>query len=164
MRTPCPSTIPLLLLAAGCVSRPAGVEPGLHREKHAPGRRPGRGLLHLRQRRLARGQPGPRAGVGLGRLPRVRAGNQEVLREILEQGAADPRDDLERQLGDFYASGMNVERIEELGLQPVMPWLERIEALRSTDEFIALLPELHQVGVSVLSACSRCRTSRTAVV
>ncbi len=53
-----------------------------------------------------------------------------------------------RQVGDFYASAMNTNRIEKLGLKPIQADLKRIDRVKSVDELFALLAELHAAGVN----------------
>ena len=48
--------------------------------------------------------------------------------------AADPADEDARKIGDLYASFMDEERAEELGHTPILPLIERIEALRDVSE------------------------------
>ena len=61
------------------------------------------------------------------------------LRAIIEDAAA-TRDRLRgsaRQIADLYASLMNQERIEELGLAPVKSALAKIDAVRNAKQFAA---------------------------
>jgi endothelin-converting enzyme/putative endopeptidase len=58
---------------------------------------------------------------------------------ILEAAESDAGDgSLSQQVGDLYASFMNVDRLEALGLDPARPGLERIAAAQSHDDIAAL--------------------------
>ncbi|MDQ6686589.1 MAG: peptidase M13, partial [Actinomycetota bacterium] len=50
------------------------------------------------------------------------------------------------KIGDLYASFMDEARVEELGWEPVRPWLSRIDALRDPTELAGFLGELERVG------------------
>ena len=59
---------------------------------------------------------------------------------IMEAAAANAEDGtVEQQVGDLYASYMNTERLEELGLDPARPGLERIAAASTHDDIAALM-------------------------
>ncbi len=66
--------------------------------------------------------------------------NQLVLKAILEKAAAGGpgRSANEQKIGDYYAACMNVDAVNQAGLAPVQPLLDRIAAMRSKDDF----PEL----------------------
>jgi putative endopeptidase len=66
--------------------------------------------------------------------------NDKVLHTILETAAAGgaKRTPNEQKIGDFYASCIATDTIDENGLKPLQPELARIAALNSKDE----LPEL----------------------
>ena len=75
--------------------------------------------------------------------------NWYLIHEILEAAApeaAAPAHSPRREVGDFYASVMDTNRIEQLGFQPIAADLQRIDGLQSTKEMFALLAEFHQRG------------------
>src|SRR4030095_11775517 len=57
--------------------------------------------------------------------------NWHLLREILETRSHPkaPRDAVRRQVGDFYASAMDTNRLEQLRFQPIARDLKRIAGL-----------------------------------
>jgi putative endopeptidase len=59
------------------------------------------------------------------------------LREILETAAADPAN----RIGRAYASYLDTSRVEELGLEPIRPWLDRIKALEKREDYTELVAE-----------------------
>lgn len=73
----------------------------------------------------------------------VRNRNELVLRRVLESAATSPVDELNRKLGDFYASGMDEALIEFNGARPLAKFLESIDGLASVDELPKLLAKLH---------------------
>ena len=85
---------------------------------------------------------------GWGAFNELRERNRGVLRSILEECAqADaPAGSLQQKVGDFYASGMDVQAIERAGLRPLGPALRRIEAIHSGRDLAAALASAHLEG------------------
>lgn len=75
--------------------------------------------------------------------------NNAILHDLLESGSADRvgRSQVEREVGDFYTAAMDGKRAEELGFSPIQPDLNKIAALKSTDELPALLAAFHARGI-----------------
>ncbi len=69
----------------------------------------------------------------------------EILDETLRANAAphSPR----RQVGDFFVSAMDTNRIEQLGLKPLQGDLKRIDRVKSFQDLFTLLAEFHHQGV-----------------
>ena len=61
---------------------------------------------------------------------------QENVRTIIEESASGdfPTGSDEQKVGDLYGSWMDTERRDSLGLAPLQPEFERIEAIASTDD------------------------------
>ena len=75
--------------------------------------------------------------------------NQAWLRDLLE-GVSKPspsRSKLEAQVGDFYASCMNEELIAKRGIEPIEPYLKRIDAIKDQKSLIETVAFLHRNGV-----------------
>jgi putative endopeptidase len=78
--------------------------------------------------------------------------NWALIRGILEDcanGRAGQKK-AARQVGDFFASAMETNRLERLGFKPITGDLKRIDALKTADELFRLLAELHLHDVSAL--------------
>jgi putative endopeptidase len=76
--------------------------------------------------------------------------NYRLIRQILEEAAADNRAAAaspRRQVGDFFASALDVQRRDGLGLSPVRPLLDRVERTTDLAGLVPLLAELHDAGV-----------------
>ncbi len=85
-----------------------------------------------------------------GAAQEVHERNQFILKELLEAAAGDvdaPADSTEGKAGIYFRSGMNTDRIEELGTAPIEPWLERIRSLGSVEALRPLLADLHRIGL-----------------
>ena len=87
-----------------------------------------------------------------GRFDELQQRNRELLRSILESvsSASAKRSSLEQKIGDYYASCMDADRINALGLQPLRRELDRIAAIANRQDFIAELARLNRGGVRAL--------------
>jgi putative endopeptidase len=71
----------------------------------------------------------------------------QILREIMEAAAvtnAVPGSEA-RQVGDFYASGMDEAGLEAAGITPLKPLLARIDTVKDPGSLAAVLADLHRI-------------------
>ncbi len=73
--------------------------------------------------------------------------NQYLLWKDLSAAADDPKDALQKQYGDFYASCMDTATIDKLGFDPIKPAWEQIDAITSIQQIPELLSRLENEGV-----------------
>ncbi len=77
--------------------------------------------------------------------------NWYLIHEILDSAAADakslPANSPRREVGDFYASVMDTNRIEKLGAKPLAADLKKIDRIQSTKDLFAVLADFHQRGI-----------------
>src|SRR3954469_6308608 len=77
--------------------------------------------------------------------------NWKLIRNILEATAADtsaaPKTPT-REVGDFFASAMETNRIEKLAFKPIQDDLKRIDKLKSVEGLFKLLADFHERGIS----------------
>ncbi|KFE69152.1 M13 family metallopeptidase [Hyalangium minutum] len=76
--------------------------------------------------------------------------SENALKAIIEETAA--QKDLQQgtdaqKVRDLYASFMDTQRIEQLGLEPIRADLQRVAALKSPNEYPALFAEFYRWGV-----------------
>jgi len=77
--------------------------------------------------------------------------NKGVLREILDDAAANASDDPAWQrVGDFYAACLDEEAIDARGVEPVAPWLELTAGITDLESFARVVGQLHALGADVL--------------
>ena len=80
----------------------------------------------------------------------LRDDTQSQLRAIIEAAAQDahavPGSDAQK-IGDFYASFMDEQTLDRLGLKPLAQELARIAALKDKRQIPALIAHLHRLGV-----------------
>jgi putative endopeptidase len=78
--------------------------------------------------------------------------NLLVLKGILEKAAAggSERTANEQKIGDYYATCMNVDGVNNAGFKPLQPLLDRVAALKSKDELPELTAYMDSIGVNTL--------------
>jgi putative endopeptidase len=76
-----------------------------------------------------------------------RARQQEI--DLLNSAMSAPRNNVEKLLGDFWASGLDEASVERDGANPIAPLLTRIGAIKRSKDVPAAIAALHQVGIPV---------------
>lgn len=78
--------------------------------------------------------------------------NNKNLRSIMEDAAKNPgsKGSNKQKIGDMFAAGMDSAAIEKNGLAPIKAELDKIAAIKSTDELAAVIADLHKKGVNPL--------------
>ena len=76
--------------------------------------------------------------------------NRQVLHAILEKAAADDpsRGANTRKIGDYYASCMDEAAVQQKGMAPLQPELDRIHGLTSKDQLPELLAHYQLINVN----------------
>lgn len=78
------------------------------------------------------------------------AGNAQTQQKaLLDAAAQQPANEVQKLLGDFWASGLDEAAVEADGSRPIAPLLTRINALGRNRELPATIAALHQVGIPV---------------
>ena len=83
-------------------------------------------------------------------LAQMRERSQQQQRELLDAAMRAPQDDVEKLLGDFWASGLDEAAVEADGAKPIAPLLGRINGIKKAKDVPAAIAALHQVGIPVL--------------
>ncbi len=86
-----------------------------------------------------------------GSFAKLRDDTLPQLRKIIEQAAQDrtvAADSETRKVGDLYASYMDEQKLETLGIAPIQAELDRIAAVKSKKEIPALIAYLSRRGVT----------------
>jgi len=76
--------------------------------------------------------------------------NWYLIHGILDEASADtksPPKSPRREVGDFFASAMDTNRIEKLGFRPIEGDLKRVDQVKSVPEMFALLADFHRRGI-----------------
>ena len=92
--------------------------------------------------------PIPAAYPRWGNFNHLEEQNQEKLREILEESAKDvkaPKGSNIQKLGDFYSSGMDVEKIEAEGTKPLAEEFAKAFGCKAGDPMVRAESERCQI-------------------
>ena len=76
-----------------------------------------------------------------------RAAQQQ--RELLNAAMQAPQNDVQRLLGDFWASGLDEAAVEADGGKPIASLVARIDAIKRSKDIAPSIAALHQVGIPV---------------
>jgi putative endopeptidase len=71
----------------------------------------------------------------------------DILNDAASQSPAPPPDSPRREVGDFFASVMDTNRIEQLGLKPIAADLKEIDRIKTGKDLFAVLADFHQRGI-----------------
>ena len=96
--------------------------------------------------------PIPADESSYGRSTELEDQNRLVLKSILEKAATggSERTPNEQKIGDYYATCMDGNAVNEAGLKPLQPVLDRISALGSKDGLPELTAYLDSIGIGTL--------------
>ena len=78
--------------------------------------------------------------------------NKDQLRTILDEVSAQsdhPKGSPAQLTGDFYAACTNVKAIDAAGIEPLRPYLTRIDAVHDSAGLQQEIRELHAIGIMV---------------
>jgi putative endopeptidase len=94
--------------------------------------------------------PSDQSGWGIGNL--VIDENRKRFREINEKAAASngTKGSSDQKLGDFWKTAMDSAKVEQQGLQPLQPWLDKINAINDLKSLLTTVAEMTTVGSSNL--------------
>jgi putative endopeptidase len=77
--------------------------------------------------------------------------NEKILHAIAEKAASAAHPGfVEKLIGDFYYSGMDVATVNAVGAAPLKPEFDRIAALKTAADFPPEVAALHRLGAGVL--------------
>ena len=87
-----------------------------------------------------------------GSFSEVRESNLAIERDILEKAAVDSpgRDAIDQKIGDYYSSCMDEKAVNEKGIAPLKPELDRIEAVKDKATLIEAVARVHLIGPNPL--------------
>ncbi len=74
---------------------------------------------------------------------------RQQQRELLDASMKAPQGNVQKLLGDFWASGLDEAAVEADGSNPIAPLLTRINAIKKAKDVPASFAALHQVGIPV---------------
>ncbi len=79
--------------------------------------------------------------------------NRYILAKILEKcatGSYEEMDPIITMLGDFYFSGMDADRLEELGFSPIHEYMSKVASISTKEDVLKIATDLQSVGIGCL--------------
>ncbi|MFP4543723.1 MAG: M13 family metallopeptidase [Candidatus Kapaibacterium sp.] len=75
--------------------------------------------------------------------------NEEKLKTLLQQASRSdaPEGSIEKQIGDFYFAGMDVQKIDLLGISPLKPELDKIDNISDKKQLQEQVAYMHKMLV-----------------
>src|ERR1051325_5477823 len=152
------STFCLLCCTAGLITRGFGAEATTPAPRFSIGNMdrsvdPAVDFYHFAAGNWLKNNPVPADKSRWSGFEELQDRNWKLIREILESSAADKsaaRHAPRHEVGDFFASAMDTNRLEKLAFKPMEPDLKRIERLKSTEALFELTADFHERGISGL--------------
>lgn len=92
--------------------------------------------------------PVPKTESRWGSMNELDINNKKKLIEILEKVKTQPKNANEALIGNYYASFIDLETRNKLGISPIQNDLTRIDRINNKEQLIVLLADLHKRGVS----------------
>lgn len=94
--------------------------------------------------------PGEQSSWGIGNL--VIEENLKRLREISEKAAASnaAKGTNDQKIGDFWSTAMDSVKIEQDGLKPIQPLLDKVNAITDVKSLVATVSDLKKIGSNTL--------------
>ncbi|CAN5454182.1 M13 family metallopeptidase [soil metagenome] len=94
--------------------------------------------------------PGDASSNGIWKIIRDTINSQ--IKRVCEEAASElnaPEGSSKQMIGDFYMSGMDTDRIEVLGIAPLMPELKRIDEITDLKSLMKEFARLRKIGVDL---------------
>ncbi|MET1023572.1 MAG: M13 family metallopeptidase [Pseudoxanthomonas sp.] len=90
------------------------------------------------------------AGAGaISALGNLRDYSLQQQKALLDGAMQSPQGNVQKLLGDFWASGLDEAAVEADGAKPIAPLLGRIDSIKKAKDIPAAIAALHQVGIPV---------------
>ncbi|MDI9239259.1 M13 family metallopeptidase [Lysobacter sp. LF1] len=97
-----------------------------------------------------RANPLPSNAGSVSVLEQLGARSRQQQLDLLDAASKSPQGNVQKLLGDFWASGLDEAAVERDGAQPIAPLLSRIDAIKSAKDIPPAIAALHQVGIPVV--------------
>ena len=93
--------------------------------------------------------PLPSGASSVSALGQLRERSQQQQKDLLDAAMQAPQGNVQKLLGDFWASGLDEAAVEADGAKPIAPLLDRINGIKKPKDVPAAIAALHQVGIPV---------------
>jgi len=140
----------MVVILAGCQIQ--GQEKAIDRQDMDTTVKPGENFYQYANGGWLENNPIPKEKSRYGSFDQLADKGKEQVRELVKKTADKEHEQgtVAQQIGDFYASGMNVEQRNKYGLEPIEDDLKRIDAISSKDELIDEISRMHKYGIRPL--------------
>jgi len=101
--------------------------------------KPGDGFFEFAEGTWLKKHPIPADKTGAGYNYELPDEIEQQVREMVEDVTAKPNSPIAAKIGDAYAAWMDEAGIEQRGLEPLKPWLARIDAVSSRAQLVNLM-------------------------
>src|SRR5688572_254248 len=91
----------------------------------------------------------PPASGSTSALEQLTARSRQQQLDLLDAASKSPQNNVQKLLGDFWASGLDEAAVERDGAQPIAPLISRIDAIKNAKDIPPSIAALHQVGIPV---------------
>lgn len=111
--------------------------------------RPQDDFFHYASGNWMKKHPIPKAEAIWGSFTMLRHATEKQLQALLKKvsGTKKAKDgSAEQMIRDFYRSGVDMKRRKALGLAPIKPLLDRIEAIRNPEDVVRTIAHLERMG------------------
>ncbi|MCE9687553.1 M13 family metallopeptidase [Shewanella sp. AS16] len=148
-------TIALSLGLAACSSEPAveaGVVSGIEKDNFDASVRHQDDFYYSVNGKWLANTPIPADKSNYGAFSVLYERSQDALKKIIDAAAAEPNKAVgsnEQKIGDFYASYMNTDALEQLGISPLKSQLDSIAAVKSHADVAGVMGSLLTAGSSI---------------
>src|SRR5687768_3532007 len=92
--------------------------------------------------------PAPTTG-GVSAIQQLTERSLQQQRDLLDNAMRMPQGNVQKLLGDFWASGLDEPAVERDGANPIAPLLSRIGGIKRAKDIPPAIAALHQVGIPV---------------
>ncbi len=93
--------------------------------------------------------PLPSGSASVTALGQLIERSQLQQRQLLDASMQSPQGNVQKLLGDFWASGLDEAAVEADGAKPIAPLLDRINGIKKSKDVPAAIAALHQIGIPV---------------
>jgi len=114
--------------------------------------RPGDNFYKYANGNWQKNNPIPATESRWGSFNELQEFNLDACKKLLESAASkhQKKGALLQKIGDFYKSGMDTIAIEKAGMTPLLPFLERVNKIKTKEDIINELAEQHKEGIGPL--------------
>jgi putative endopeptidase len=111
------------------------------------GMKPGENFYLYANGNWIKNHPIPKEFSRYGAFDQLQEENHQLLKALIEEAAAGQgagKGTPSQLIGDFYTSGMDTRTIDQLGITPLNPYLEKIENINDKKELLEVMAFMHR--------------------